>query len=160
MVSSGRGVTANILALGASDFEFESRRPDNLMTKSKIIKQVVNIKASPEDIYNVLMSSKKHAELTGATAKISLKGGGKFSVYDSYATGKNIKLVPGKKIVQEWRASDWEEGENSLVTFDFMKTKTGTRITFTHKNVPANQLKSISNGWKEFYWEPLKEMFQ
>ncbi len=130
------------------------------MSTTKVIKQIVNIKVSPEEIYDILMSSKKHGELTGAPAKISQKEGGKFSVYDSYATGKNIKLVPGKKIVQEWRASDWEEGENSLITFDLTKTKTGTRITFTHKNVPLSQLKSISNGWKEFYWEPLKDMFQ
>lgn len=130
------------------------------MSTTKVIKQIVNIKASPEEIYDILMSSKKHGELTGSPAKISQKEGGKFSVYDSYATGKNIKLVPGKKIVQEWRASDWEEGENSLITFDLKKTKTGTRITFTHKNVPLSQLKSISNGWKEFYWEPLKDMFQ
>lgn len=130
------------------------------MVLSKIIKQVVNIKATPDEIYDVLMSSKKHSQLTGAPAKISFKEGGTFSVYDSYATGKNIKLVPGKKIVQEWRASDWEKEENSIVTFDLLKTKTGTRITFTHKNVPSSQLKSISNGWKEFYWEPLKEMFQ
>ena len=153
-------VTANIPVLGTGDSGFESRHSDNLMIKSKVIKQVVNIKASPEDIYNVLMSSKKHSELTGSEAKISQKEGGKFSVYDSYATGKNIELVVGKKIVQEWKASDWEEGENSVVTFDLKKTKTGTQITFTHKNVPADQIESISQGWKDFYWEPLKEMFR
>lgn len=127
---------------------------------TKIIKRVVNIKATPKEIYGVLMDSKKHGELTGGEAKISPKVGGKFTVFDSYAEGKNLELVPDKKIVQTWRASDWEKGHYSTVTFEFSKTKTGTKVTFTQKDVPENQFKSISDGWKEFYWEPLKEMFK
>ena len=130
------------------------------MPTAKIIKQVVNIKASPKEVYDVLIISKKHSELTGSPAKISTKEGGKFTAYDSYAEGKNLKLIPGKKIVQTWRASDWEEGYYSTVTFDFTKTKTGTKITFSHKDVPSDQIKSISNGRKEFYWDPMKEMFK
>lgn len=129
------------------------------MIKTKIIRQSVNVKASPEEVYDVLMDSKKHSKLTGGVAKISPKVGGKFTAYDLYIDGENLELIPGKKIVQSWRASDWDKNYYSTVIFEFKKIKSGTKLSFTHKNIPPDQFKSISDGWKEFYWEPLKEMF-
>jgi len=38
--------------------------------------------------------------------------------YDDYIAGKNIELVPDKKIVQDWRAVDGPEGYFSRVTFE------------------------------------------
>lgn len=70
------------------------------------IKQIVMIQATPEDVYEALMDSRRHAKLTGGGARISRKVGGRFSVFDGYAKGKNLKLVPGRKIVQTWRADD------------------------------------------------------
>ncbi|MBI3232331.1 MAG: SRPBCC domain-containing protein, partial [Candidatus Doudnabacteria bacterium] len=62
------------------------------------------------------MDSKKHSAITGGAASISRKIGGKVSAYDGYISGKNVELVADKKIVQTWRASDWEDGHFSLVT--------------------------------------------
>jgi len=73
---------------------------------TRTIKQSVTIKASPHVVYEALMDSKKHAAFTGGKATISRKVGGKFSVFDEYAEGENLELVPDKKIVQSWRASD------------------------------------------------------
>lgn len=127
--------------------------------KTKTIKQSVNVNTTPKEVYDVIMDSKKHSKLTGSVAKMSSKVGGKFTAYDSYIDGKNLELVSGKKIVQSWHASDWEKGHYSTVIFEFTKTKTGTKLTFTHKDIPVEHCESISDGWKEYYWEPLKEMF-
>ena len=68
--------------------------------KTKSIKQSVTIKASPKEIYDALMDSKKHSKFTGGKANISNKVGGKFTAYDEYCFGTNLELVPNKKIVQ------------------------------------------------------------
>ena len=64
-------------------------------------------KASPHEVYNMLINSKKHQSLSGEPAKISRKVGGKFTAWGSHISGINLVLKPGKKIVQAWRATGW-----------------------------------------------------
>lgn len=125
--------------------------------KTKTIKQTVILPCSPKEAYEALMDSKQHAAFTGYPAKISKKVGGKFTASGNYIHGKNLELIPGKKIVQEWYGSNWPKGSLSKVTFEFSKTKIGTKLIFTHEGVPDKFVKDIADGWKEYYWEPLKE---
>ena len=122
------------------------------------IKQTVTIQATPQEIYEALMDSRRHAKFTGGSARISRKVGGRFSVFDGYASGKNLKLVAGRKIVQTWRADDWPEGHYSTVNFALAKTGRGTRLMFTQTNVPGKYVRSVRKGWTDFYWKPLKAM--
>ncbi len=124
--------------------------------KTKTIRQTATLKASPEEVYELLMDSRKHSKFSGGKASISNKVGGNFSAYDGYCSGKNLELVPDKKIVQSWRASEWEEGHFSKAIFSLAKTKTGTKLTFTQSGVPPQHYKSIKQGWIDFYWNPMK----
>lgn len=124
------------------------------------IRQAVTFAASPEEIYAMLMDSRTHARLTGSAASISRRAGGKVSAYGGYATGVNLELVPNRKIVQTWRASDWPPGHQSTVTFLLKKAGKGTRLTFAQSGVPADQHASIKNGWIEFYWKPMKSFLK
>jgi hypothetical protein len=65
---------------------------------SKLIRQKVIFKASPHDVYEALMDSRKHAAFTGGRAKISRSVGGSIHAYDNYISGKNIELVPDKRL--------------------------------------------------------------
>lgn len=132
----------------------------NFHMNTKSIKQTITFKASPRDVYEALMDSKKHAKFTGGPAKISRNIGGKFSVFDGYASGKNIELVQDKKIVQTWRASDWDESDLSEVTFILTPKKNGTILSFLQKNVPLQHLSAIKQGWVDYYWNPMKEMLE
>jgi activator of HSP90 ATPase len=125
---------------------------------TKTVHQSVTFKATPHELYEIIMDSRKHGQLTGDKAKISRTEGGKFSVFDGYATGVTVTLVPDIRIVQSWRANDWPEGHFSTVTFSFKEVKGGTRLTFTQSEVPEDQYDDISQGWRDFYWEPLKAM--
>ena len=128
--------------------------------ETKTIKQSVTIKASPHEVYEALMDARKHAKFTGGKATISREAGGKFSAFDGYAKGVNLELTPDKKIVQSWRAEDWPEGHFSKATFTFIKVEGGTKLTFTQTDVPKDQYESISQGWKDYYWKPMKEMLE
>jgi activator of HSP90 ATPase len=105
--------------------------------KTKDIRQKSQFKAAPHDVYKALMESRKHARITGASARISRKPGGTFSAYDGYITGVNIELLPDTRIVQAWRGSEWPEGWYSLVVFSLKTVKGGTRLDFTQIGVPA-----------------------
>ena len=128
--------------------------------KIKTIRQSVIFKASPHEVYEALVDSKKHSKFTGAKASISLKIGGKFTAYDGYIDGINIELIPNKKIVQKWRGSDWPEGQYSIATFELKKVASGTELIFTQKDVPEDQYESIGKGWIEHYWDKMKKFLE
>ena len=124
---------------------------------NKTVRQSATFHASPGEVYELLMDSKKHSSFTNARAKISNKIGGKISAYNGYITGYNIELKPGKLIVQSWHAADWPEKHMSTAIFKFQKIKTGTNLIFTQKNVPSEQYDSIKQGWIDNYWQLMKE---
>jgi activator of HSP90 ATPase len=127
---------------------------------SKAIKQTVTFKAAPHAVFEALMDEKKHAAFTGGEAKISRKVGGKFKIYGGDVEGKNLELLPDQKIVQSWRYSDWPEGHYSTATFALEPTEKGTRMVFTQTDVPEDKYEDIKQGWKDYYWAPMKEMLE
>jgi activator of HSP90 ATPase len=127
---------------------------------SKSIRQTVTFRATPHEVYEILMDSKKHAQFTGGEAKISRKEGGQFSIYGGDIAGKNLELVADQKIVQSWRYSDWPEGVFSTATFSLQATDKGTRLVFTQSGVPDDKYEEIKQGWKDYYWEPMKAMLE
>ena len=130
--------------------------------KTKTVRQSVTFRASPHKIYEMLMDSRKHSKFTGGKARISRKVGGRFSIFDGGLHGTNLKLVRDKKVVQSWRCAmkGWPKHHFSKTTFALKKTKKGTRLVFTQSGVPASFYKDIYNGWKEYYWQPMKEMLK
>jgi len=125
-----------------------------------LIRQSVTFKATPHEVYEALMDSRKHARFTHEPARISRKVGGAFSAYSGYITGTNLELVPDRKIVQAWHAVDWPEGHMSRVTFRLSRVKGGTRLAFTHSGVPESEVASLKQGWIDSYWLPLKAMLE
>jgi len=106
------------------------------------------------------MDSKKHAAFTGDSAEISSRVGGKIAAGDGYIHGKNLGLVKGKKIVQAWATTEWPDGyPPSRLQITLKKTKGGTRLEMVHSKVPAEQRDYYAQGWKDYYWEPLKSYF-
>lgn len=114
----------------------------------------------PEEVYEALMDSRKHSGFTGAPASIRRNVGGRFSAYDGYIEGRNLLLIPGKKIVQMWRGSDWPDGHYALTSFVLTGTRKGTRLRFRQTGIPEDKVQSIKRGWIEFYWMPLKRYLE
>src|SRR5688572_1405477 len=127
---------------------------------SNPIQQTVTFKASPHEVYEALMDSAKHSAFSGGTAEISREVGGEFSAYDGYISGRNIRLLPDREIVQSWRAVDWPEGHFSTITFVLLPITDGTRLNFTHVDVPEGTEAEFEQGWIDNYWEPMKAMLE
>jgi activator of HSP90 ATPase len=133
------------------------------MMKTRAIKQTVFFEASPHDVYEALMDSRKHAKFTGGKAVVSRKVGGKIDIYDGYITGENVELVQDKKIVQLWKPDEgdcWPSDHYSKATFALKSEKGGTRLTFTQTGVPVECGDRFDTGWSENYWEPMRRMLE
>jgi uncharacterized protein YndB with AHSA1/START domain len=96
--------------------------------KTKTLHQTVKFKASPKQVYEMLMDSRKHRSLSGMPAKISRRVGGKFTAWGTHISGFNLALLSGSKIVQAWRAAGWWPDHYSIAIFD---TPGGSRLEFT-----------------------------
>lgn len=122
------------------------------------IKQGGMLPGTPHQVYELWMDSKKHTEFTGSEAKISRAVGGTFATFGGWATGKNIELLPDKKIIQTWRGDDWPEGHFSVITVRLLPAPDGgAKLLFTQTGVPLSVAKSVAQGWKDYYWEPMKK---
>lgn len=128
--------------------------------KATTIKQKTLIPATPDKVYDAFMEAKKHSAFTGSKATSDPKVGGEFTAWDGYISGRNLELVKGKKIVQEWSTTDWpDKFPPSRLELTFKEAKGGTEISMIHSNVPAEQADDLAEGWNEFYWKPMKEYF-
>jgi activator of HSP90 ATPase len=125
----------------------------------KTIRQTATIRgATPHEIYETLMDSKKHTGLSRQPTRVSRRVGGAFKVGRDLE-GKNLALTKDRRIVQTWRANNWEKGHYSKATFRLAKVARGTRVTFTQTGVPDDKYGEISTGWREYYWNPLRQQF-
>ena len=127
---------------------------------SRAIEQTVFFKTSPHEVYEALMDSSRHTAFTGSEAEISREVGGLYRAYAGYISGKNLELIPNQKIVQTWQAMGWPEDHFSVVTFIFTPVADGTRLDFTHSDLPEGTEDEFEQGWIDNYWEPLKTFFE
>ena len=125
------------------------------------LKMSATISAKPEEIYEAWLDSKKHSEMTGSKAKVEPRINGKFTAWDGYIEGKTIEMEPSKRIVQKWRTTDFPSGSpDSTVEILLEKVEKGTKIVLIHTKIPDGQKDEYKQGWKDFYFEPMKEYFK
>jgi len=122
-----------------------------------ITQKVVFKNTTPEELYELYMDSKLHSMVTGDKAKITKKEGASYTTFGPYVSGKNLKLVSGKLIVQTWRASDWRKSDlDSIFMLQLEKNGNDAVLNMVHTNVPNDQAEGIKSGWADFYWTPWK----
>lgn len=115
---------------------------------------------SPEKLLAAWLDSTMHGDMIGADAEIEPGPGGTFSIWDGYITGKTVEIVPGKKIVQLWRTTEFPEGSpDSRIELLFKPLNDGTELILKHSDIPEGQSQRYKEGWKEHYFEPMKEYF-
>lgn len=128
--------------------------------ETRTIEQERIIGAKPVQVYDAWVNPKKHAEFTGAAATGKAEIGGEFSAWDGYITGTYVELIRARKIVQQWKTTEWPQGyPPSRLEVTFVEHAEGTEVKLTHSEVPASQVEAYRQGWVDYYWEPLREYF-
>ena len=94
----------------------------------------------------------------GRAASIASDAGGAFSMFDGHITGRHVELVPGKRVVQAWRAKTWPDGHYSIVRFELSPDGDGVKLAFDQAGHPADAKADLEAGWVKMYWEPMKAM--
>ncbi|HYA71224.1 MAG TPA: SRPBCC family protein [Thermoplasmata archaeon] len=125
----------------------------------KPVHHEVEFRVKPKEVYDAYLDSRRHARMTGQPAKMSKKVGGQFVAGGEYITGTNVELIPGRRIVQAWRASEWPEGIYSILRLELKPKGKGSRLIVDHVGVPDEFRDGVDSGWHEFYWEPMKAYF-
>lgn len=90
---------------------------------------------------------------------MSARMGGAFSAWDGYLSGTNLELVPGERIVQSWRGSDFAEGHYSRLTLKLRKAGSATRVELRQDDMPDDLLAAYDQGWHDSYWRPMNAYF-
>ena len=119
------------------------------------IHQEIVFSASPERVYEALMSDKEHSAFTGGPAEISRDAGGAFSAHGGQVVGRNIELVPNQRIVQAWRVGAWDDGVYSIVRLELRDEGGSTCVVLDHAGFPEGAAEHLEGGWHKMYWEPL-----
>jgi activator of HSP90 ATPase len=119
------------------------------------IQQTVDFSATPAQLFEIYMDSKKHSQATLAKATMSRKAGGRFTAFDGMLAGRNLIVIPNQLIVQAWRATHWKKTDpDSILVLKFSKTKGGGRVELVHTNVPDHDYLGVKKGWPHYYWKP------
>ena len=119
--------------------------------------QEIELKASPQRIYEILLDSKQFAAFSGMPATIDPAVGGAFSMFGGMIVGRNVELVPNQRIVQAWRPTHWDPGVYSVVKFELKPQGSGTLLILDHTGFPQGEYDSLFKGWGLRYWDPLKK---
>jgi uncharacterized protein YndB with AHSA1/START domain len=123
----------------------------------KTIVQTLTFAATPAELFEMYLDSRTHTEATGGEAQVGRDEGEPFTAWDGYIEGRNLRVVPGRLIVQSWRDGEFGDGEpDSILVLRFDKAGKGGRVTMVHTNVPDARAKALTGGWHDFYWKPWK----
>ncbi|MEE9384078.1 MAG: SRPBCC domain-containing protein [Nannocystaceae bacterium] len=123
-----------------------------------ITQRVIFPGATAKAVYGVYMSSKKHAEATGAPAELSRAVGDKFTAHNKHIKGRNLAVQANKMVVQTWRAKGWDRAHgDSVLTLRFADTDEGCELEMVHACVPDEATADLKKGWNKMYWSPFKK---
>jgi len=125
----------------------------------KSLKLNVAFKCRSSELYNALTIPEMVQAFTQSAAKLDVKVGGKFELFEGNIQGSFVELVENEKIVQLWRFKSWPSGHHSKVTFSIKQTEDETKLELEQKDIPANEYDKTREGWNRYYWEAIKRTF-
>ncbi|MCG8575111.1 MAG: SRPBCC domain-containing protein [Flavobacteriales bacterium] len=115
--------------------------------------------ATAQEIYEAWLNGDKHTAMTGGEATGEATVGSEFTAWDGYISGVNLELETNKRIVQEWRTTEFSDDQASSKIEVLLEEKENkTVLTLIHTNIPDGQ-SDYETGWNDHYFEPMKHYF-
>ncbi|TND05551.1 MAG: Activator of Hsp90 ATPase 1 family protein [Bacteroidetes bacterium] len=128
--------------------------------KTEKLEVSITLPVEPAEIYKAWLSSKAHSAFTGGTASISARKGSKYTAWDDYISGKILELEKDKRILHSWRAAEFRDTDpDSMVEILLEKKGKGTKLTIRHSGIPEKLGRIYKQGWKDYYFTPMKAYF-
>ena len=124
----------------------------------KNLKLSFNIPGEREVVYAALTNPVIIEVWSGLDATFEAKEGTEFSIWDGDIEGKNLELIPGKLIKQQWYFEPQEE--ESIVTITLSDKGKDTLIELLHINIPDEAFDDMKEGWNKYYFGALKKYFK
>lgn len=160
-------------AAAACALSFSSKRvsaaSDIGIQTAEAIHQEVAFNAKPGRIYGILTDASlfQKVELLSAAmdsldvishpAVVGCEPGTAFSLFGNYIVGRQIELVPDRRIVQAWRVESWTAGIYSIARFELAADGPKTKLVFDHTGFPSGMAEHLASGWYANYWDPLSK---
>jgi activator of HSP90 ATPase len=157
MAKPKSSVTAKPAKAAARDATRTSQ-PPHVREKLEI---ATTVRVEPAALYAAWLDGREHGAFTGGQASCEAHVGGRFTAWDGYIEGENLELEPGKRIVQSWRTSDFEDDDpDSRLEIRFEPAGKGaTKIVVTHTDLPLGGAHKYREGWKQHYFTPMSKYY-
>lgn len=123
--------------------------------------------ASAKDIYEVFTTEGRIKAFTQSEASVKAEVGTPFQMFGGSIEGVQRELVPGKRIVQDWRFNTWPARIYSKVVIELEEPEPGhTKITITQVGIPEEDqygnrdvVGTTENGWRNLIIHRIKAVF-
>lgn len=130
------------------------------MMREEIDLEII-LPTTAERLYNAWLNSKEHSLMTGAPAEASNALGGSFEAWETYISGRNLELIPFKRILQSWRSSDFKQSDpDSFLSLELEEIEGGVKLHLKHTDLPKGSRSQYLQGWQDFYFKPMQEYFE
>jgi glutathione S-transferase len=116
------------------------------------------LSAAPEKVMRLLTDAKLIRRWSGGEAVVENKEGGRFEMFDGWATGTVLKA--GKhELSYTWKTTEWPEGAKPGEVHFLLKAENGgTKVTVRHTGFPdEEEMKSHHSGWTDYFFDPLED---
>jgi len=146
---------------------------DEISKSEESIRQQILFTASRKRLYDALTDAKQFDQVARLSAamqggmppgakptRLSSTPSSEFALFGGHIVGRQIELVANARIVQAWRAGNWDPGSYSIARFELIEQGSGTQLLFEHTGFPKGQSEHLAAGWKENYWEPLEKFLK
>ena len=138
-------------------FRLTLRKGASRRAATSVIEQERVFAATPAELFLAFADPKLHGAFTGSAATGRARAGARFTAWDGYISGRTIEVEPGRRIVQEWRTTDWPDGAlPSRLDLSFFDHPRGARVVLRQTDVPRTQARGYRDGWSDYYWKPLR----
>jgi activator of HSP90 ATPase len=126
------------------------------------IRFTIKYRVPPQIIFEALTNSELISKYTQSESKFEKKVDGEFFFYNGSIKGKVKEINENKKLLLNWKFSNWKEAADILFNF---KEKSGneSQITIIIKNCPNRdsnnqtiERNNIINGFKEQIFEKIQ----
>lgn len=123
------------------------------------LKQEIEFVCSASDLYDCFVNPSKVSAWTRGPPPSPAAVGQAFSFFGGNVTGEWKELVPGSRLVFEWRLKAWPAKHTSLVTITLSEGDSSTMLRLNQERVPVGIKDLTEKNWTQYYWNAIKGTF-